>query len=617
MHFLPDVYVPCDQCHGKRYNKETLDIRFKGRNISEVLEMSVEEAVEFFQHIPKIRRRLSTLNDVGLGYIRLGQPATTLSGGEAQRVKLATELSKVATGRTLYILDEPTTGLHFADVERLLDVLHRLVDAGNSVVVIEHNLDVIKTADRIIDMGPEGGEEGGEGIAAGTPEEVAGTPGSHTGAFLSELVTAAAPTARRGAASATAAAGGARSGCRRRLDAREDNRTERHARSGRHPRRHRARRLAARRPAGSPTAAGPPAHPLGRMDRCGDRLRRAHAGRAARSGPVPPQLLRRQRPYVRVRSRVDRLPRLVAVGGPARDGLARALRVALGALRRRAAVAAHHARVAWADGRAGRGLDRVGDGPAGAGAGAAELTGGRRLGDVRSALVRDARPAGGRAARRAGARGGGGVPSGRGRRGSRRARHARRRVGRDDRGGRRDTGRGGACVRRAARRAPRLRRRPRALRPARQLDARPRARAGARAAVPPERRLRRGRAPGGRRAVRGRLPRPLRGRPLRRPAAAPARPFRGRRAARRPVARPARPAVVAARDRDADAQQPRRVLSAPRGHRRGDPRGRAARRAAGRGAARGVAARGPARDAGAAQLRPRARPEPPRFEPAR
>jgi excinuclease ABC subunit A len=200
MHFLPDVYVPCEQCHGKRYNRETLDIRFKGRNIADVLEMSVEEAVEFFTHIPKIRRRLQTLNDVGLGYMRLGQPATTLSGGEAQRVKLATELSKVATGRTLYILDEPTTGLHFADVQKLLDVLHRLVDAGNSVIVIEHNLDVIKTADRIIDMGPEGGEEGGELVASGTPEEVAGTPGSHTGAFLADLVTPAAPTARRGAA---------------------------------------------------------------------------------------------------------------------------------------------------------------------------------------------------------------------------------------------------------------------------------------------------------------------------------------------------------------------------------------------------------------------------------
>jgi excinuclease ABC subunit A len=197
MHFLPDVYVPCEQCHGKRYNRETLDIRFKGKTIADVLDMPVEEAVDFFKHIPKIHRRLVTLNDVGLGYIRLGQPATTLSGGEAQRVKLATELSKVATGRTLYILDEPTTGLHFADVQRLLDVLHRLVDAGNSIVVIEHNLDVIKTADSVIDMGPEGGEEGGRVVAQGTPEDVAGTPGSHTGEFLAELVTPSAPKARR------------------------------------------------------------------------------------------------------------------------------------------------------------------------------------------------------------------------------------------------------------------------------------------------------------------------------------------------------------------------------------------------------------------------------------
>ena len=197
MHFLPDVYVPCEQCHGKRYNRETLDIRFKGKTIADVLDMPVEEALEFFQHIPKIRRRLETLNAVGLGYIRLGQPATTLSGGEAQRVKLATELSKIATGATLYILDEPTTGLHFADVQRLLEVLQRLVDQGNSVVVIEHNLDVIKSADRLIDMGPEGGEEGGRVVAAGTPEEVAGTPGSHTGEFLSGLVEPAAPKARR------------------------------------------------------------------------------------------------------------------------------------------------------------------------------------------------------------------------------------------------------------------------------------------------------------------------------------------------------------------------------------------------------------------------------------
>ena len=188
MHFLPDVYVPCEQCHGKRYNRETLEVRFKGKNIADVLEMSVEEAVEFFENIPKIARRLRTLHDVGLDYIRLGQPATTLSGGEAQRVKLATELSKVATGDTLYILDEPTTGLHFADVQRLLDVLDRLVDAGNTVVVIEHNLDVIKTADRLIDLGPEGGEGGGEIVATGTPEEVAAVAGSYTGQFLAELV---------------------------------------------------------------------------------------------------------------------------------------------------------------------------------------------------------------------------------------------------------------------------------------------------------------------------------------------------------------------------------------------------------------------------------------------
>ncbi len=199
MHFLPDVYVPCEQCHGKRYNRETLEVRFKGKNIGDVLEMSVEEAVVFFENVPKIARRLRTLHDVGLDYIRRGPAATTLSGGEAQRVKLATELSKVATGNTLYILDEPTTGLHFADVQRLLDVLGRLVDAGNSVVVIEHNLDVIKTADRLIDLGPEGGEEGGEVVATGTPEEVAAVPGSYTGRFLAELVEPAKPkrTARK------------------------------------------------------------------------------------------------------------------------------------------------------------------------------------------------------------------------------------------------------------------------------------------------------------------------------------------------------------------------------------------------------------------------------------
>ena len=198
MHFLPDVYVPCEQCHGKRYNRETLEVRFKGKTIADVLEMPIEEALEFFAHIPKIRRRVEALVDVGLGYMRLGQPATTLSGGEAQRVKLAAELSKVATGRTMYILDEPTTGLHFADIQRLLEVLQRLVDAGNSVVVIEHNLDVIKVSDRLIDLGPEGGDEGGQLIAQGTPEQVAAVPESETGQFLAELLRSV--TAKRSAA---------------------------------------------------------------------------------------------------------------------------------------------------------------------------------------------------------------------------------------------------------------------------------------------------------------------------------------------------------------------------------------------------------------------------------
>jgi len=188
MHFLPDVYVPCETCHGRRYNKETLEVRFKGKSIADVLEMSVEEALGFFAKIPKIHRRLQTLHDVGLDYVKLGQPATTLSGGEAQRVKLASELSKVATGRTLYILDEPTTGLHFADIEKLLEVLQRLADAGNTVLVIEHNLDVIKQADWVVDLGPEGGEEGGELIAAGTPEEVADVEESYTGRFLQRVL---------------------------------------------------------------------------------------------------------------------------------------------------------------------------------------------------------------------------------------------------------------------------------------------------------------------------------------------------------------------------------------------------------------------------------------------
>jgi excinuclease ABC subunit A len=195
MHFLPDVYVPCETCKGKRYNRETLEVRFKGKTIADILEMSVEEALQFFSKIPKIRRRLQTLHDVGLDYMTLGQPATTLSGGEAQRVKLAAELCKVATGRTLYILDEPTTGLHFADIEKLLEVLQRLVDGGNTVLVIEHNLDVIKQADHLVDLGPEGGEAGGEIVASGTPEEVAAVDESYTGQFLRPLLERAAAVA--------------------------------------------------------------------------------------------------------------------------------------------------------------------------------------------------------------------------------------------------------------------------------------------------------------------------------------------------------------------------------------------------------------------------------------
>jgi excinuclease ABC subunit A len=188
MHFLPDVYVTCEQCKGKRYNRQTLEVRYKGRSIADVLEMSVDEGLEFFRNIPVIARHMQTLVDVGLGYIKLGQPAPTLSGGEAQRIKLASELSKRATGRTFYILDEPTTGLHFDDVRKLLSVLERLVDAGNTVVVIEHNLDVVKTADWIIDLGPEGGDAGGELVAAGPPEDLPRSPGSHTGRFLAEVL---------------------------------------------------------------------------------------------------------------------------------------------------------------------------------------------------------------------------------------------------------------------------------------------------------------------------------------------------------------------------------------------------------------------------------------------
>jgi excinuclease ABC subunit A len=188
MHFLPDIYVPCDVCHGKRYNRETLEVQYKGRSVHEVLKMTVEQAHEFFSAVPVVARKLKTLLDVGLGYVELGQSATTLSGGEAQRVKLSLELSKRDTGRTLYILDEPTTGLHFQDIDQLLHVLHRLRDHGNSVVVIEHNLDVIKTADWIIDLGPEGGDGGGRIIAQGTPEDVAENPASYTGRYLKAVL---------------------------------------------------------------------------------------------------------------------------------------------------------------------------------------------------------------------------------------------------------------------------------------------------------------------------------------------------------------------------------------------------------------------------------------------
>ena len=188
MHFLPDVYVPCEVCQGKRYNRETLDVRYKGKSIYDVLDMTVEEALPFFEAIPSIYRKIETLHEVGLSYIRLGQPSTTLSGGEAQRIKLSTELAKRSTGKTIYILDEPTTGLHFADVHKLTTILSKLVEGGNSVVVIEHNLDVIKTADWVIDLGPEGGSGGGQIIAEGTPEQVAEVEISHTGHFLKPML---------------------------------------------------------------------------------------------------------------------------------------------------------------------------------------------------------------------------------------------------------------------------------------------------------------------------------------------------------------------------------------------------------------------------------------------
>ena len=188
MHFLPDVYVPCEVCAGKRYNRETLEVKYKGKSIYDVLDMTVEEAVTFFENVPKISRIMKTIYEVGLGYIKLGQPSTQLSGGEAQRIKLATELSRRSTGKTIYILDEPTTGLHFEDVSKLIEILKRLTDGGNTVVVIEHNLDVIKTADYIIDLGPEGGDRGGTLLCAGTPEEVAEHKESYTGQYIKKML---------------------------------------------------------------------------------------------------------------------------------------------------------------------------------------------------------------------------------------------------------------------------------------------------------------------------------------------------------------------------------------------------------------------------------------------
>ena len=188
MNFLPDVYVPCEVCEGKRYNREILEVKYKGKSIFDVLDMTIEEAVHFFENVPTIRRKIETLNDVGLSYLNLGHPSTSLSGGEAQRIKLATELARRSTGKTIYILDEPTTGLHFEDVRKLIEILQRLADGGNTVLVIEHNLDVIKTADYIIDIGPEGGDKGGTVIAKGTPEEVAKMPQSYTGKYIKRML---------------------------------------------------------------------------------------------------------------------------------------------------------------------------------------------------------------------------------------------------------------------------------------------------------------------------------------------------------------------------------------------------------------------------------------------
>ena len=304
MHFLPDVYVPCEVCHGKRYNRDTLEVWYKGKNIAEVLEMSVEEAVGFFANVPRIARRLKALDEVGLGYIKLGQPATTLSGGEAQRVKLASELSKVATGKTLYILDEPTTGLHFADIDKLLEMLQRLVDQGNTVVVIEHNLDVIKSADWVVDLGPEGGDEGGRVVAAGTPEELAGLPElSHTGKFLARALAAEAAQAgahaarHRGGtrpvcrdAGRRARGGGCGARRRHRLHHGGGARVRRHHRAGpwRGPRLALPGRPGRRRTRRDPRARCPRGRSAGDSGRAGRRLSPVSAG-APRASPAGPQ----------------------------------------------------------------------------------------------------------------------------------------------------------------------------------------------------------------------------------------------------------------------------------------------------------------------------------------
>ena len=313
MNFLPDVYVPCEVCHGARYNRETLEVHYKGKTIAEVLDMPIEEAVEFFAAIPAIARHLKTLNDVGLGYVRLGQPAPTLSGGEAQRVKLASELQKRSTGRTLYVLDEPTTGLHFEDIRKLLGVLGRLVDAGNTVVVIEHNLDVIKTADWLIDMGPEGGSRGGTVIAEGTPEQIAARPdvlhGGVPAAAARRVARCPVGDAAAGAACPTGRATG-RGRRRRRRRRRAKKAAKKAAADDQDRRRHEAARERRRRRR-PPPRRRPPRRPPRRL--AGRRARRRRSG----SPPAPADATlrvcarRRRQLSVRVRARQAARPPLL------------------------------------------------------------------------------------------------------------------------------------------------------------------------------------------------------------------------------------------------------------------------------------------------------------------